>query len=306
VDNATYFRRGGQIGVETKRGCNRGCIYCADPLAKGSVARLRDPAEVADEVESLLAQGVDVLHLCDSEFNVPAAHAQAVCEEFIRRRFDGRVRWYAYLAVTPFDADLAQKMRRAGCVGIDFTSDSACPSMLATYGQPHRKDDLARAVGACRQSRIAVMLDLLLGGPGETPATVEETIRFVQAIDPDCAGAALGMRIYPGTAVESLLLADGPLDTNPGIHRRYDGPVDLVKPTFYVSPPLGERPARLVCDLIGEDPRFFEPEAESRSRQGGADPYADYNYNENQALAGAIAQGARGAYWHILRGLRKG
>ena len=35
VDNETYFRRGGQIGVETKRGCPRPCSYCADPLAKG-------------------------------------------------------------------------------------------------------------------------------------------------------------------------------------------------------------------------------------------------------------------------------
>ena len=42
IDNATYFRRGGQIGVETKRGCGRQCLYCADPLAKGAVARRRD------------------------------------------------------------------------------------------------------------------------------------------------------------------------------------------------------------------------------------------------------------------------
>ena len=40
----TYFRRGGQIGVETKRGCRRRCSYCADPLAKGRTHRLRAPA----------------------------------------------------------------------------------------------------------------------------------------------------------------------------------------------------------------------------------------------------------------------
>ena len=110
VDNATYFRRGGQCGFETKRGCDRRCLYCADPLSKGHTPRLRSPAEVADEVESLLAQGVNVLHTCDAEFNIPGHHALAICEEFIRRRLGERVRWYAYLAVTPFDAELARAM----------------------------------------------------------------------------------------------------------------------------------------------------------------------------------------------------
>ncbi|MGD8501725.1 MAG: cobalamin-dependent protein, partial [Phycisphaerales bacterium] len=70
IDNLSYFKHGGQCGLETKRGCNRNCIYCADPLAKGDRLRLRNPSEVADEVQSLLLQGIDVLHLCDSEFNV--------------------------------------------------------------------------------------------------------------------------------------------------------------------------------------------------------------------------------------------
>ena len=104
---AAYFARGGQCGFETKRGCNRQCLYCADPLAKGPVPRSRKPAEIADEIESLLAQGIDVLHTCDAEFNVPRSHAMAVCEELIRRSLGEKVRWYAYLAVTPFDAELA-------------------------------------------------------------------------------------------------------------------------------------------------------------------------------------------------------
>ena len=32
ADNAAYFRFGGQLGVETKRGCPGSCIYCADPV----------------------------------------------------------------------------------------------------------------------------------------------------------------------------------------------------------------------------------------------------------------------------------
>ncbi|OHB74901.1 MAG: hypothetical protein A2Z25_10800, partial [Planctomycetes bacterium RBG_16_55_9] len=175
IDNRTYFERGGQCGLETKRGCNRHCIYCADPLAKGNRLRLRKPAEVADEVESLLSQAIDVLHICDCEFNVSKDHAYAVCEELIRRSLGDRIRWYTYMLPSPFDADLAESMARAGCVGIDFTGDSACESMLRTYRQRHRREDLASAVKLCRRNGIAVMIDLLLGGPGETPQTVRQT-----------------------------------------------------------------------------------------------------------------------------------
>jgi radical SAM superfamily enzyme YgiQ (UPF0313 family) len=304
VDNPIYFRRGGQLGVETKRGCNRQCIYCADPLAKGTTSRLREPAEVAEELEALLAQGVDVFHLCDSEFNIPGSHARDVCEQLIRRGLAERVRWYAYLAVLPFDTDLARSMRRAGCVGINFTSDAAHPELLATYRQPHRKEDLARAVRLCRENDMAVMLDLLLGGPGENPKTLAHSIDFFKSIDPDCVGAALGVRLFPGTAATSLVMAEGPMDVNPGVYRRYQGPIDLLKPTFYVSPALGENPAELVRNLIAGDARFFEP-ADDVVRPAGTDPFADYNYNENQALVDAIAAGKRGAYWDILRQLRR-
>jgi radical SAM superfamily enzyme YgiQ (UPF0313 family) len=303
IDNQSYFEHGGQCGLETKRGCNRPCIYCADPLSKGTMLRLRNPSEVADEVESLLSQGIDVLHLCDSEFNVPRDHAYAICEELNRRSLGGKVRWYAYLSPTPFDADLAKAMARAGCFGIDFTGDSASELMLRTYRQQHSREDLAKVVKLCRMNNIKVMIDLLLGGPGETPRTVRETIDFIKQIGPDCAGAALGLRVYPGTTLEQIIAEDLRDPTNSGIRRKYDGSINLLKPTFYISTALGERPAELVRDLINGDKRFFEPALETDSQTAEADA-ANYNYNENLLLTQAIQKGARGAYWDILRQIR--
>lgn len=143
------------------------------------------------------------------------------------------------------------------------------------------------------------MLDMLLGGPGETPETVAHTIRAFQRIDPDCAGVAMGIRLYPQTPITSTIAAAEGLQRNPNIRRRYDGPLDLLQPTFYLSSSLGERPAQLVNGLIGEDQRFFPPQD---ATDGGEDETpGDHNYNQNQILIDAIAAGARGAYWDILR-----
>ena len=207
------------------------------------------------------------------------------------------MRWYAYLAVTPFDNELALFMRRAGCVGIDFTGDAASPAMLRCYAHPHTPDDLTAAVDHCHRHGIAVMIDLLLGGPGETPQTVAETLAFIKKINPDCIGAPLGLRLYENTPAADLVRREGPLEENPGICRKYSGPVDFFQPTFYISPALGERPAALVRDLIDGDPRFFAPEDDTTTD-------TDHNYNDNTPLVEAIAAGARGAYWHILHQIR--
>jgi radical SAM superfamily enzyme YgiQ (UPF0313 family) len=176
--------------------------------------------------------------------------------------------------------------------------------MLATYSQAHRPEDLATAVRLCRENNMAVMLDLMLGGPGETPETLAQSIRFIKAIEPDCAGASLGVRIYPGTAMARLVAADGPIERHPGIRRHYEGPIDLLRPTFYISPALGDRPAAMVREMVAGDPRFFEPMDEQPAPEETDGPFRDHNYNQNEILVEAIAGGARGAYWHILHQLR--
>lgn len=295
LDNARYFREGGQGNVETKRGCPMSCIYCADPVAKGRQVRCRPPAQVAEEVDSLLKQGVDVLHLCDGEFNIPYDHALAVCREMIRRGLGQRVRWYVYCSPHPFSDELALAMKQAGCVGINFGSDSGCDRMLAALGRSYRRDAIREAVRACKAVGITVMVDLLLGGPGEDEASVRETIEFVRQLDPDRCGAATGVRLYPGTPLADTIRRQGPLSANPNLRGCVKDNDSLLRPMFYFDRRLGDDPGSLVCDIIAGDERFFPP---PRIKDA-----TNYNYNDNRVLTDAISRGMRGAYWDILRRL---
>jgi len=308
VNNRQYFLQGGQLGLETKRGCDRRCAYCADPLVKGGRVRTRDPSEVADEVESLLQQGVDVLHLCDSEFNIPSAHALAVCREMTRRGVGQKVRWYTYACPTPFTDELADAMKNAGCEGVNFGVDSANAAMLECYGRSFGRSDIAKAVQLCRRHRLTTMIDLMLGGPGESEESVMETIEFMKQLAPDCVGAALGVRLYPGTRLAARVAREEGMSDNPNLqHFGSVGPLDseslgedleelLLRPVFYVSRNLGNAPAELVREIIDEDERFFAPRPRDASE--------NYNYNQNELLQNAIKEGARGAYWDILRKCR--
>jgi radical SAM superfamily enzyme YgiQ (UPF0313 family) len=297
IDNARYWQEGGQGGFETKRGCDRRCIYCADPLSKGRVCRLRDPQSVAREVASLAEQGVVHLHTCDAEFNVPRSHALAVCEAIAHRGLGERVRWWAYCAPAHFDDELARAMCAAGCVGVNFGADHGCDVQLARLGRDHRAADLERAASLCRTLGIACMFDLLLGAPGDTREGIRTTLELMRRLEPTRVGISLGVRVYPGTPLAEEVIR-GPLAAQPGLSGNLTDNDDLTRPVFFLEPALGPDIMGEVAAQVSGDKRFFcaDPEAD----------LADYNYRENTTLTDAIAAGHRGAFWDILRRLQEG
>ena len=286
VDNQRYFREGGQAGIETKRGCPRHCIYCADPIAKGETTRLRPPKAVVDELENLLEQGIDHIHTCDSEFNLPEKHAVEVCEEIIHRDLGRRLRWYAYCSPVPFSSELAELMRRAGCVGINFGADSGDEDMLRRLRRDHTPGHILSATRSSREAGLAVMLDLLLGSPGESEKSIVGTVELMRRAGPDLVGISLGVRVYPGTE-----LAD--LTTQERLRDGLVGRDDPLEPLFFIEPAIAPFALDLLDQLIGDDRRFLFFDSSRPDR--------DYNYNANQRLVDAIRQGYRGAYWDILR-----
>lgn len=292
-DNPSYFKAGGQAGFETKRGCDMKCIYCADPVSKGRRVRLRSPKLVVDELNALLAQGIDHFHTCDCEFNVPGDHAKDVCRAIIDADLGEKIRWYAYCSIAPFDAEMADLFKRAGCAGVDFGADSASNDMLARLGRHFHADDLVRTADLCHRFGITFMYDLLLGSPGETKSSVRESIELMQRIDADCVGLSMGVRIYQGTPLARFVRGQGDIASNPNIYGAKTDNPHLLRPVYFISPELGLGIVDYVRECVGGDTRFFLPSNEQIE--------SNYNYSDNTVLVRAIAEGARGAFWNILR-----
>ncbi len=293
VDNEHYFAKGGQLGIETKRGCNRACIYCVEPLIKGRQVRLRDPEDVVDEMESLVERGLNVFHINDSEFNLSIAHPLALCDAIIRRNLASKIRWYAYGMPRPFPDELAAAMKAAGCVGMNFGVDSASEKMLKILRRTFRPADIEHAVNTAKRHGLEHIIELLFGAPGETQETVRETIEFIKRVNPERVSVTVGLRIFPGTELERMIRSEGLDESNPNLHGHINGNDDLLHPVFYLPTTLGPDPQKFIADLIGDDRRFF-----------GANT-SMFNYNANDALVEAIAQGERGAYWSILNRIEK-
>ncbi len=78
------------------------------------------------------------------------------------------------------DDRLLGAMARAGFVGVGVTAESAADPALAGMRKGFTADQVERAAAAIRRSPLPCLWIFMLGGPGETSATVMESLRFAQ------------------------------------------------------------------------------------------------------------------------------
>lgn len=275
VDLARYQAEGGSANLQTKRGCPFACAYCTYPALEGTLARRRDPALVVDEVTQLHERhGIGHVFLVDNVFTAPADHALAVCAALERRRLP--VRWSCYASPAGLTPELAAAMARAGCTGVDLGSDAAHPATLAGLCKPFTVADITAASTACRAAGLKVCHSLILGGPGETPETLQATVDTIEATQPTAVVALLGVRLYPGTPLACRLAAAGELEPDR---------IDL-DPVFYV--------AEAVRDTLEATADRLR-----RERRHWIVPGLDDGHRTRAALLRRM--GARGPLWELVR-----
>lgn len=281
IDNLFYYRKGGMAGIETTRGCNRRCIYCADPIAKGRRVRFRSKESVIDEVRQLLKEGIAHYHLCDSEFNLSIEYLKSLSKALIDSRLGEKISWYAYGVPDVMDLELASLLRRAGCKGINFGVDHTDDRMLSFLNKSYRYEDVKRTVKICQEEGIKVMVDLLLGAPGETFDSIKKVIEDMKTLEPFRVGISYGIRVYPGTDFHEYLKNSG-----------YPFSSSLLRPHFYLNEMLRDGIDEFIKELVKGDERFYFNSREESNQ--------NYNYNANKVIEDAIKDGLRGAFWDVL------
>ncbi|HEY4954584.1 MAG TPA: radical SAM protein [Gemmatimonadaceae bacterium] len=257
IDLKRYERNGATIPIQTKRGCVFKCVYCTYRNVEGWGYRTRSPHLVADEIEELKRKaGVNNFDFVDSTFNSPPGHALEVCEEISRRNLG------VHLDTTNFtpaaaSTELLAAMRRAGFRTLGITAESASDPVLEKMEKGFTAARVREVAERVERAGIRTLWIFLVGGPGETRDTLEETLAFARwrLERGDAAYLTVGLRIYPGTTLHRIAISEG----------RVGGDDSLLDPTFYFSDGLefGETVKRLRV-FAADYPRFMFS-ADSRS-----------------------------------------
>lgn len=222
-----YAGVGGLIGVQTKRGCPLSCLYCSYPLLEGRRVRPRPVEEVLEDIDRL-ALMVERPHLAfaDAVFNDPGGRWRELLSALAA---GGRkISWTAFFQpedLTPEDFDL---IRASGASGLEFGTDASNDAALRGLRKNFDFDLVRRMQARCAKAKIPAAHYIIFGGPGETPATVEEGLQNIEALEGCVAFISAGLSIYPGTPLFDLARREGLVAAEE----------DLLRPLFYYSPAI--------------------------------------------------------------------
>jgi radical SAM superfamily enzyme YgiQ (UPF0313 family) len=192
-----YQALGFPVSIITSRGCPNRCIFCQGRRMVGHKMRYRDLGLVADEIEQLLSYGLNPINIADDLFTANKQRVKAFCNEVDKRGI--RFVWSAFSRVNTVDAETLKVMKEAGCYAVSFGIESGNPEMLKRIRKGITLDQARRAAALCTEAGIRAHASFMVGLPGESHQSLEDTRTFAEGL-----GIEYGYHFlapFPGTTV---------------------------------------------------------------------------------------------------------
>jgi anaerobic magnesium-protoporphyrin IX monomethyl ester cyclase len=182
--------------VVTSRGCPAGCTYCIKHVSYGPTMRLRSPAKLLEEIQTLNRLGVRNIHMYADLFTVNREQVVGMCRAILDAGV--KIRWTCNSRVDFVDQEMLQLMAKAGCWYIAWGIESGNKEILS---HARKGVDPERARTSLRLAREAGIKNggyFIIGLPGETETTIKQTIAFAKSLPLDIALFHIAAP-YPGT-----------------------------------------------------------------------------------------------------------
>jgi radical SAM superfamily enzyme YgiQ (UPF0313 family) len=181
---------------------------------------------VAAEIARIAQAGFRRVYFVDNTFNLPPSYALELCQWITAQRLD--ISWRCILYPYDVPEELVRAMAEAGCVEVSLGFESGSARILRAMNKRFLPEEVRRISDLLATHGIRRLGFLLLGGPGETQASVEESLAFADSLHLDMLKTTVGIRIYPDTPLARTALREGAIA--PGD--------DLLFPRFYMTPGL--------------------------------------------------------------------
>jgi radical SAM superfamily enzyme YgiQ (UPF0313 family) len=231
--------------VQARRGCPMSCSYCSTPTIEGYSIRTRSPDAVIQEISRHGEAGIKHFHCVDNVFNLPPSYAKELCARLIDRNLE--ISWKCILYPGSIDGELADLLARAGCVEASLGFESGCERILRAMNKKFSLQAVRRASALLKRAGVRHMGFLLLGWPGETRESVDQTLAFADSLYLDALKITIGVRIYPFTALARTAREEGAISAGD----------DLLLPRFYCAGGIKDWLARAVSSWVADRPNLM-------------------------------------------------
>ncbi len=182
--------------IVTSRGCTAGCKYCIKHVSYQFSIRLRSPENIMQELRVLKNLGLKHVHMYADLFTVNREQVMKLCQLMIEEKLG--LTWTCNSRVDYVDEEMLKLMGKSGCTYISWGIESANEQILKRAAKGYRLEQAPRALKWAHQAGIKNWGYFIIGLPGETPETIQQTIKFAKDLPLDIALFHVAAP-YPGT-----------------------------------------------------------------------------------------------------------
>ncbi len=182
--------------IVTSRGCPAGCKFCIKHVNYQYSVRLRSPEKLVEEMEVLSKLGVHHVQMYADLFTVNREQVMELCRLIQEKKLD--MTWTCNSRVDFVDQEMLREMAKAGCLLIAWGIESANEAILKKVHKGYRMEQAGQALTWARQAGIMNWGYFIIGLPGETVESIQETIKLSKELPLDIALFHVAAP-YPGT-----------------------------------------------------------------------------------------------------------
>lgn len=195
------------VYVEGARGCRSKCTFCFYPKAESGL-RLLDPSQVEALVTGLREHGAKELSFLDPTFN-HRPDFEAVLEALIRANPKREMSFFAEVRPEGLSAKHAAMLAQAGFTKLEIGLQSVSAKTLKRVKRGGNPAMVAAAAKLMRSEGLDLLLDLIVGLPGDTADDVARGVDYLEKHQLGAFAQVFALFVLPGTAMRDTALDDG-------------------------------------------------------------------------------------------------
>jgi radical SAM superfamily enzyme YgiQ (UPF0313 family) len=198
--------------VMTSRGCPWRCTFCGAETSWGRGYRGQSVEYVLDALERALARlPVKMIQIKDDTFTTNRKRVLSLCRGIRERGL--KFLWSCDTRVDVLSDELLREMRLAGCERLSLGVESGSQKILDAIDKKITPDEILASTALAKKYGIKVRYYMMVGNRGETRATFDETLRFLERAAPH-QYIFSALSVYPGTRDYDLAVEAGWLDAD--------------------------------------------------------------------------------------------
>jgi radical SAM superfamily enzyme YgiQ (UPF0313 family) len=193
------------VPLRASVGCPFRCRYC-DFIELHPKVIVRSPDSIAAEIELAKRRSARFFGFIDDNIFLSKRRIKHITNTMLQKELG--VVWGGFFRVDRIDEGNIREIAASGCAFGLCGIESGDDEQLTRMGKDCTKDEALRGVELSTEAGISLNLSILIGFPGETRHSIDNTISFLNGVSNDNRGLpswlAYPFFLLPNTAADSL------------------------------------------------------------------------------------------------------